>query len=99
MRVALYDAYIFNQCAQKRCIARCPHTNRADCFELYGDKIGQNVEMDVYDCFGGTVKILAVEKDRVLIEVVEAYRCYSCQQDPTSGEQFWIDDWLIADCN
>ena len=65
-------------------------------FQKYADKIGQIVHMDVYDCFGGDVKILAVGEDVVFVEIVNATACYSCQSDPIPGTKFWIGDWEIA---
>ena len=64
-------------------------------FQKYADKIGQIVHMDVYDCFGGDVKILAVGENVVFVEVVDATRCYSCQEPPIPGEKYWIGDWEL----
>ena len=80
-----------------RCLSVLPHTCDKESFiNKYIKHIGQVVQMDVYDCFGGEVKILAVGENRVFIEIVEASACYGCQQDPVPGTKYWIEDWCIA---
>lgn len=62
----------------------------------YIGKLGQVVHMDVYDGFGGDVKILAIGADRVLIEIVDVTTCYSCQCLPSPGAKYWVGEWEIA---
>lgn len=66
-------------------------------FKKYADKIGQVVHMDVYDCFGGDVKILAVGADEVFVEIVDVRRCYGCQKEPSVGSKYWVVDWEIPE--
>ena len=73
-----------------------PLEDGGDKFSKYIEKIGQTVHIDVYDCFGGDVKILAVGKDRIFIEIIYAVSCYSCQVDPLPGEKHWVGYWEIA---
>ena len=65
-------------------------------FKKYADKVGQTMYMEVYDCFGGDVKVLAVGEDRIFIEIVDATSCYSCQSDIYPGEKYWVGYWDIA---
>lgn len=79
------------------CRSVLPHTGDRESFvHKYFRHIGQVVHMDVYDCFSGNVKILAVGEDKVFIEIVEAFGCYECQLDPVPGTKYWIEDWCIA---
>lgn len=79
------------------CMSVLPHTDDKESFaHKYISHIGQVVHMDVYDCFGGDVKILAVGEDKVFVEIVEAFACYGCQSDPVPGTKYWIEDWCIA---
>lgn len=71
------------------------HDGKSFC-QKYIDKIGQVVHMDVYDCFGGDVKILAVGEDVVFVEIVDVSACYSCQTPPRPGTKYWIEDWLMC---
>lgn len=66
-----------------------------DFFKKYSDKIGKIVHIDVYDCFGGDVKILAVGEDVIFVEIVDVTACYSCQEPPVSGTKYWIGDWEL----
>lgn len=74
-----------------------PHESDGKSFcEKYIDKIGQVVHMDVYDCFGGDVKILAVGEDVVFVEIVDVTACYSCQKAPSPSTKYWIGDWELS---
>ena len=74
----------------------CPRECDGESFyKKYIDKIGQVVHMDVYDCFGGDVKILAVGEDVVFVEVVDVTACYSCQEPPRPGMKYWVGDWEL----
>ena len=66
-------------------------------FEKYSGKIGHVVHMDVYDCFGGDVKILAVGADEVFVEIVNVSTCYGGQKEPMVGSKYWISDWEIPE--
>ena len=64
-------------------------------FRKYVDRIGQTIHLDVYDCFSGDVKVLAVGKDRIFVEIVDAVPCYACQSDPLPGQKYWVWYWEI----
>lgn len=64
--------------------------------QKYIDKIGQVVHIDVYDCFGGDVKILAVGENVIFVEVVDVTACYACQDPPSPGMKYWIGDWELS---
>ena len=71
--------------------------NGVSFIKKYVENIGQVIHMDVYDCFGGDVKILAVGADRVFIEIVDVTTCYTCQKAPSPGSKYWVGEWEICD--
>lgn len=73
----------------------CEHYDE-DFVQMYGTRIGQVVRIDVYDCFGGAVKILAVGANRIFIEVIDVAACYGCCQPPRRGEKFWVGRWDLC---
>lgn len=48
------------------------------------------VNIAVYDCFNGKVKILKNRGYKWLIEIIDVYPCYSCQAPYKKGETMWI---------
>lgn len=67
-----------------------------DFIKKYIDSIGEVIHMDVYDCFSGDVKILAVGADRVFVEIVDVSACYNCQASPSPGSKYWVGEWEIC---
>lgn len=60
--------------------------------KMYPDnKPGDIIDMAVYDCFEGKVKILQQEKDSVFIEIVDVCMCYPSQKQALPGERCWVD--------
>lgn len=73
-----------------------PHySDGEDFIKKYTNDIGKIIHMNVYDCFGGDVKILAVGADRVFVEIVDVLACYSCQTAPSPGSKYWVGEWEI----
>lgn len=73
-----------------------PHTSDNKRFaDKYFSQIGQVVRIEVYDSFGGDVRVLAVGEDRILVEIVDVLPCYPCQIPPVPGAKYWIGDWEI----
>ncbi len=80
----------------KGCLDALPRLYDGETFiEKYLGRVGQIVHIAVYDCFEGDVKILAVGKDRIFVEIVDVLTCYSCQKAHTPGEKYWISDWEL----
>lgn len=61
----------------------------------YRHKRGQVVNMTVYDCFEGEVRILKNRRNKVLVEIVDVLTCYPCQKKPQPGEKHWIEENMI----
>jgi hypothetical protein len=75
-----------------------PHEHDSKNFvKKYVKSIGKVVHMDVYDGFGGDVRIIAVGADRVFIEIVDVLPCYGCQETPSPGSKYWVGEWEICD--
>lgn len=55
-------------------------------------KRGKVIDLAVYDCFEGKVRILKNRRHKVMIEIIEVFPCYSCQISPQKGERHWIDE-------
>lgn len=55
-------------------------------------KRGKVIELVVYDCFSGKVRILKNRRQRIMIEIIEVSPCYSCQKAPIKGTRLWIDE-------
>lgn len=53
---------------------------------------GDIVTMEVYDAFGGDVKILKKEENKYFIEIIDVCMCYSCQVQLEAGETMWIPE-------
>lgn len=48
------------------------------------------VNIAVYDCYNGKVKILKNRGYKWLIEIIDVYPCYSCQAPYKKGETMWV---------
>jgi len=48
------------------------------------------IDLTVYDCFSGKVKLLKKRPTRIYIEIVDVVNCYSQQVPTKPGERFWI---------
>ena len=53
---------------------------------------GKVIDLAVYDCFEGKVRILKNRRHRIKIEIIEVSPCYSCQKAPIKGMRLWIDE-------
>ena len=82
-----YPGYDYDNCSFS--MAGYPKRNE-DVVKEYAERIGQVINLNVYDCFGGDVKLLAVAEDRIYVEIVDVSPCYSCQKAPTPGSKYWI---------
>lgn len=51
---------------------------------------GRIVNITVWDCFTGKVKIIKNRLNKWLIEIVDVSMCYDQQVPCQSGEQMWI---------
>ena len=71
--------------------------NRDDFIKKYTELIDQVIELTVYDCFSGDVKVLAVGGDRIFVEIVDVNSCYSCQMIPTPGSKYWVGVWEMLE--
>ena len=79
-----------------------PREGSKNCWDRFSSSVDQVIYLEVYDCFAGDVKVLAVGSDRIFIEIVEASACYGCQIYPLPGEKYWVAEWLLPpkdECN
>lgn len=54
------------------------------------NKPGDIINIAVYDCFEGKVRLLLQRKNAVYIEIIDVCMCYSCQVQSQTGEKYWI---------
>ena len=64
-------------------------------FQEYANRVGEIININVYDCFGGDVRLLAIGEDRIFVEIVNVSACYPCQKAPIEGSKYWIGSWDI----
>ena len=76
-----------------------PRNEGDDFVQKYTKHIDQIITIEVYACFSGEVRLLAVGVDRIYVEIVDVSPCYSCQGAPLAGQKFWIADWKIPKAN
>lgn len=57
--------------------------------------VGSIIDLTVYDCFTGKVRLLQKTKKEILVEVVDVQMCYPCQHPASAGERHWIPKGLI----
>lgn len=57
---------------------------------LLFNKLGDIIDIDVLDGFGGQVKLLKKGWLKIYIEIVDVCMCYSCQVQLQPGEKMWI---------
>lgn len=73
-----------------------PHEDEGESFfKKYSAEIGGFVHIDVYDCFSGVVKVLAIGTHEIFVEIVDVSACYWCQKAPSVGSKYWISEWEI----
>lgn len=58
--------------------------------DLLAFRNGRVVEMTVWDCFDGEVKIIKNRFYKWFIEIVDVSMCYSCQKQLQPGERMWV---------
>lgn len=60
-------------------------------------KPGDIIEIVVYDCFAGTVRLVERRWREYCIEIIDAVTCYPCQRPMKVGERFWFNKKEITD--
>lgn len=102
-KIILPNGVIVNFCPGKEyedCyMALVPRNEDVDFIQKYTKHIGQIITIEVYDCFRGEVRLLAVGVDRIYVEIVDVSPCYFCQGAPLAGQKFWIANWEIPKAN
>lgn len=58
--------------------------------DLINMRTGRVINLAIYDCFDGEVKIIKNRFYKWLIEIVDVSMCYPCLKQAEPGERMWI---------
>lgn len=62
---------------------------------LLTKRTGSIIDIVVYDCFMGSVKLLKKRWGKFYVEIVDVSMCYPCSRPLRRGERLWIENELI----
>ena len=57
---------------------------------FWNKKIGNIIDITVYDYFTGRVRLLKKERRKIYVEIVDVTMCYPSAHELTAGEKEWV---------